>query len=78
MVEGLELIQRDGDVMIGSKVNSSVRIFDVRIKVGPIKFVLKESTDVPISKSNVTSPILFARLRLVVNNNSFKFLKDTI
>jgi len=66
MVEGLELIQRDGDVMIGSKVNSSVRIFDVRIKVGPIKFVLKESTDVPISKSNVTSPILFARLRLVV------------
>lgn len=65
MVEGLELIQRDGDVMIGSKVNSSVRIFDVRIQVGPIKFVLKESTDVPVSKSNVTSPILFARLRLV-------------
>lgn len=66
MVEGLESIERDGDVMIGSKANSSVRIFDVRIRVGPIKFVLKESTDVPISKSNVTSPTLFARLRLVV------------
>lgn len=65
-MEGLEAIQRSGDVLVGTKQNTSVRVFDVQVQVGPIKIVVKESADVPVSKPNVTSPVLYARLRLLV------------
>lgn len=67
VVEGLEKIQRMGDVMVGTK-NATMRIFDVPIEVGPIRFVMKDSAQLELKNSRVESPVLSARLRLTEKN----------
>jgi len=67
VVEGLEKIQRMGDVMVGIK-NATIRIFDVPIQVGPIRFVMKDSAQLELKNSRVESPVLSARLRLKEKN----------
>lgn len=65
-VEGVELIERSGDVMIGSRENSSVHVVDVQLQIGPLTFVMEKKAAFPFKKSRVAFPALMARLRLKV------------
>lgn len=65
-VEGAESIERNGDVMIGSRENCSVQVVDVQLKIGPITFIMNKKVAYPFRKSRVAFPALMARLRLKV------------
>lgn len=65
-VEGVELIERSGDVMTGSRENSSVHVVDVQLQIGPLTFVIEKKAAYPFKKSRVAFPALMARLRLKV------------
>lgn len=71
IVEGLEKIKRVGDVQVGTR-NGTMRVFDVPIQMGPIRFVMKKSADPQLRNSYVTSPVLTARLRLTVTRFSIQ------
>ncbi|XP_046632094.1 uncharacterized protein LOC124311793 [Daphnia pulicaria] len=66
-VEGAELIERNGDVMIGSRENSSIHVVDVQLKIGPITFIMNKKVAYPFRKSRVAFPALMARLRLKIS-----------
>lgn len=66
-VEGAELIERNGDVMIGSRENCSVQVVDVQLKIGPITFIMNKKVAYPFRKSRVAFPALTARLRLKIS-----------
>ena len=67
-LEGIQLIERIGDVLLGSRENSTNRIIDIQLQIGPIQFVINEVTSLTL-QSRVTFPALMARLRLTVGNN---------
>ena len=73
-VEGMELIERNGDVMIGSRENSSIQVVDVQLQVGPLTFIMNKKVAYPFRKSRVAFPPLMARLRLKVK--IFKSIKN--
>jgi len=66
-VEGTELIERNGDVMIGSRENSSIQIVDVQLRVGPLTFIMDKKVAYPFRKSRVAFPPLMTRLRLKIS-----------
>lgn len=66
-VEGMELIERNGDVMIGSRENSSIQVVDVQLQVGPLTFIMNKKVAYPFRKSRVAFPPLMARLRLKIS-----------
>ena len=69
-IEGIENIERAEDVLIGSRGNlSTTRYIDTKVKIGPIKFILSDSA-YPLNNTRVTSPLLTARLRLMVITTS--------
>lgn len=60
------MIERSGDVMTGSRENSSVHVVDVQLQIGPLTFVIEKKAAYPFKKSRVAFPALMARLRLKV------------
>ena len=64
-VKGFQKIRRIGDIKVSENVDN-VKVFDVPIQVGPIRLIMKKSADYELRNSSVTSPILTARLRLMV------------
>lgn len=60
---GLNRIKRVGDVQIGKR-NQTVRVFDVPVQMGPLKFVMNKSAAMILKNSRVKSPLLTARLRI--------------
>jgi hypothetical protein len=76
-VEGTELIERNGDVMIGSRENSSIQIVDVQLKVGPLTFIMNKKVAYPFKRSRVAFPPLMARLRLKVRVK-FNSMKNSL
>lgn len=68
-VDGIEKIQRIGDALIGARENSSKHYVEVQLKIGPIQFTVDHRTGSALQQSRVSSPTLFARLRLTVRND---------
>ena len=82
-VEGAELIERNGDVMIGSRENCSVQVVDAQLKIGPLTFIMDKKVAFPFRKSRVAFPPLMARLRLKVKKKNsdqviFKYFTDDL
>ena len=66
---GIELVKRVGDVLQGSRENSTNHIIDTQLQIGPIRFVMKKVSGFAL-QSRASFPTLMARLRLTVNTIS--------
>ena len=74
-MEGIELIQRKGDLMVGIRGrNSTTRFIDTELQIGPVQFIMDQREDFPLKFSRVSSPPLVAQLRLTVRNHFIRLI----
>ncbi len=74
-MEGIGLIRRSGDVMIGKQGNSTTHLIDTELQIGPLQFIMDKRAGFPLQLSRVSSPPLIARLRLTVCNHPLHYAK---
>ncbi|XP_057377250.1 uncharacterized protein LOC130698593 [Daphnia carinata] len=63
-VEGIGFIQRNGDVLVGMRQNSSSHIIDTQLLIGPLQYVMDKKSGFLLQQSRVSTPQLTAKLRL--------------
>ena len=74
-MEGIELIQRKGDLMVGIRGrNSTTRFIDTELQIGPVQIIMDQREDFPLQFSRVSSPPLVAQLRLTVRNHFIQLI----
>ena len=62
----MDKMKRMGDAMTGMRENSTARIIDTQLKIGPIQFIIDDERAGLIQHTRVSSSPLTARLRLTV------------
>lgn len=65
-VEGIGFIQRNGDVLVGMRQNSTAHIIDTQLLIGPLQYVMDRKSGFLLQQSRVSMPQLTAKLRLTV------------
>ena len=65
-VKGFQNLKRTGDVMVKNTTNDT-KVLQIPIQIGPIRYTMKKMAGFELSNVSVTSPVLTARLRLVVS-----------
>ena len=65
-VGGFQNLKRSGDVMV-KKIINDTKVLQIPIQIGPIRYTMKAMADFELRNVTVTSPVLTARLRLVVS-----------
>lgn len=63
-VEGIGFIQRNGDVLVGMRQNSTAHIIDTQLLIGPLQYVMDRKSGFLLQQSRVSMPQLTAKLRL--------------